>query len=390
MEKNYEVSYLENGQRKTIEITAQSIEDVKARFLADGCRVIRIKARSKRQGKKFPLPLFIQELTALLDAGLVVTEAIEALQASNQELHIRHIYGLLLEKLYQGYQLSQAMASMPSVFPELLLNTVASSEHTGQLPRALQRFQYYEQRMEEVRKRIKATMMYPMIVMSVGGLVLLFLLGVIIPRFALVFEGMKDLNDSARFIVWWGTLVDEHSKLLMLALVAGIMGLVMLAKNPSLRRQIISGFIRLPHLRDQHRLTILVRFYRTLGLLLQGGLPATQALSLSQAVLPTSHHARLHQILEGVKSGLPLSSTLESGSLTTPIAVRLLQTGERSGNLPEMCERIAAFYDEALERAIEIFSKVFEPLLMIVVGGIVGLVVFLLYMPIFELAGGIS
>jgi general secretion pathway protein F len=91
-----------------------------------------------------------------------------------------------------------------------------------------------------------------------------------------------------------------------------------------------------------------------------------------------------------IQSGKPLSWTLEQNRLTTPVASRLLSVGERSGELPQMCERIAAFYDEILERAIETFSKVFEPVLMLIVGGMVGLVVFLLYMPIFEIAGGLS
>jgi general secretion pathway protein F len=91
-----------------------------------------------------------------------------------------------------------------------------------------------------------------------------------------------------------------------------------------------------------------------------------------------------------VREGKSLSQTLDNYGLTTPVAARLLTVGERGGELPAMCERIAAFYDESLERAIETFSKVFEPILMLIVGGMVGLVVFLLYMPIFEMAGSLS
>lgn len=388
--KNYEVVYLDRGQRKTERVTAYSIEEIKGRYLQEGRIVMRVKQRTAFREKRFPLNLFIQELVALLEAGLVITEAIEALQASSREPHIRNVYDRLLEKLYQGHQLSQAMAALPAVFPELLLNTVASSEQTGHLPVALQRFQHYEQRMDTLRKRIKATLLYPTIVLGVGGLILCFLLGFIIPRFALVFEGMKNLNGSARFILWWGKLVESHGLLLLLLMALGLAGLVILLRNPAVRQAIMRQLLKLPQLRNQHQLTILVRFYRTLGLLLQGGLPAPQALSLTRTVLPVSHHAQLQQVLAGVQAGQSLSGTLDTQQLTTPIASRLLQVGERSGELPAMCERIAAFYDEALERAIETFSKVFEPILMMAVGGIVGLVVFLLYMPIFELAGGLS
>jgi len=117
---------------------------------------------------------------------------------------------------------------------------------------------------------------------------------------------------------------------------------------------------------------------------------AVEALQLTGSLLPNSYQPRLQQALMDVQAGKALSHCLETQGLTTPVASRLLVVGERSGELPAMCERIAAFYDENLERAIETFSKVFEPILMLIVGGLVGLVVFLLYMPIFEMAGGLA
>lgn len=388
--KLYDVVYLENGQRKTLQATASSAEAVRSQFIGDGYLVMQVRPRTALREKNFPLGLFIQELVALLEAGLVITEAIEALQASCREPHVRNIYNHLLEKLYQGNQLSQAMAAMPSIFPALLLNTVASSEQTGHLPVALQRFQHYEQRMEILHKLIKATLLYPTIVISIGGLIVCFLLGFIIPRFAQVFSGMKTPSGSAQFILWWGDLVENYGPLLLLATIFSVIALIVLLRKASIRQKLILRLLKLPQLRRQHQLTVLVRFYRTLGLLLQGGLPVPQALALTRSILPESHQTSLNQVLDGVSAGQTLSVMLESQHLTTPVASRLLQAGERSGELPVMCERIAAFYDEALERAIETFSKVFEPVLMLAVGGMVGLVVFLLYMPIFELAGGLS
>ncbi|MEW5561967.1 type II secretion system F family protein [Enterobacter asburiae] len=388
--KTFDVIYLEQGKRKQIQVTASSSAEAQQRLTAPGCTVMRVTARAAGRAKRFSLNLFIQELVALLEAGLVVTEAIEALHASSREPLTRNMLDTLLKKLYQGCQLSQAMAALPTIFPPLLVNTVRSSEQTGHLPLALKRFQHYEQRMEMLRKRVKATLMYPAIVMTVGGLILGFLLGFIIPRFAVVFEGMKNLTGSARFILWWGQLVENHGLALLLATGALLTGAISMLRTTAVRQTMTRLLLRLPQLRRQHQLTVLVRFYRTLGLLLQGGMPVVQALQLTRSILPASHHPQLQKVLEEVQAGQALSTTLEAQQMTTPVATRLLQAGERSGQLADMCERIAAFYDEALERAIEMFSKVFEPVLMMLVGGIVGLVVFLLYMPIFELAGGLS
>ncbi|MGU3414604.1 type II secretion system F family protein [Enterobacteriaceae bacterium C23F] len=388
--KSYTVITLTEGKRVSQTVLATSSDDAALRVTALGGLALSVRENRARRDKRFPLNLFLQELIALLEAGLVVVEAIEALRESSRDSVSTLVLETLVNRLYEGAQLSQAMSALPALFPPLLINTVASSEQTGHLPVALARFQYYEARMEALRKRIKATMLYPTIVISAGGAILVFLLGFIIPRFATVFEGMKSPSTSAQLILWWGKLTQQHGPLLLAGCVAAVTGIVLAARSPRLRQALSGLLLRLPQLREQHQLSVLVRFYRTLGLLLQGGLPAPQALTLSRDVLPASHRPQIEQVIQDVAAGESLSRMLEAQKLTTPVACRLLQVGEHSGELPAMCERIAAFYDESLERAIETFSKIFEPVLMMIVGGIVGLVVFLLYMPIFELAGGLQ
>lgn len=388
--KSYIVTLLQDGKRVNHTILAASPHEARTRAIYDGGLVLQVQERPVRREKRFPLNLFLQELIALLEAGLVVVEAVEALRESSRESTAALVLDTLVKKLYEGAQLSQAMAALPDLFPPLLINTVASSEQTGHLPEALKRFQFYESRMEVLRKRIKSTLLYPTIVISAGGAILFFLLGFIIPRFSVVFDGMKNPSDSARLILWWGRLTQSHGSLLLAGCAAAVVGVVMAARSPRLRQNALGLLLRIPALRQQHQLSVLVRFYRTLGLLLQGGLPAPDALMLSREILPASHQPQIENVIRSVAAGESLSRMLEAQQMTTPVATRLLQVGERSGELPAMCERIAAFYDESLERAIETFSKIFEPILMMIVGGIVGLVVFLLYMPIFELAGGLQ
>lgn len=388
--KSYTVTILQGGKRVSQTVLAASPDDASARIIAGGGIVLQVQERPARKEKRFPLNLFLQELIALLEAGLVVVEAVEALRESSRDGGTSLVLDTLVKKLYEGAQLSQAMMALPALFPPLLINTVASSEQTGHLPEALKRFQFYESRMEILRKRIKSTLLYPTIVIAAGGIILFFLLGFIIPRFSVVFDGMKNPSASAQLILWWGRLTQTHGSLLLAGCAAAVAGVVMAVRSPRLRQRALGLLLRIPALRQQHQLSVLVRFYRTLGLLLQGGLPAPDALMLSREILPATHRQQVEQVIRDVAAGESLSRMLEAQRMTTPVASRLLQVGERSGELPAMCERIAAFYDESLERAIETFSKIFEPILMMVVGGIVGLVVFLLYMPIFELAGGLQ
>ncbi|WP_010093775.1 type II secretion system F family protein, partial [Burkholderia ubonensis] len=141
---------------------------------------------------------------------------------------------------------------------------------------------------------------------------------------------------------------------------------------------------------DVCALFALTRFYRTVGLLIAGGTPVIAALELSGKTLPDHFRARLAAALTELRAGRPVAAVLAAHALTTSVAERLLRVGEQSGDLGGMCEHIAQFHDGALDRSIEMLSKVFEPVLMLAVGATVGAVVLLLYMPIFELAGSIG
>lgn len=147
---------------------------------------------------------------------------------------------------------------------------------------------------------------------------------------------------------------------------------------------------RAPKVRDVCALFALTRFYRTVGLLIAGGTPVIDALELSGKVLPAHFGARLAAALTELRAGRSVSTVFAAHALTTSVAERLLRVGEQSGDLGGMCEHIAQFHDGALDRSIEMISKVFEPVLMLAVGATVGAVVLLLYMPIFELAGSVG
>ena len=134
----------------------------------------------------------------------------------------------------------------------------------------------------------------------------------------------------------------------------------------------------------------MARFYRTLGMLLKGGTPILAALKSVSGLLDTALQQQMQLATNAISEGQAISIAMDNAGLTTPIALRMLRVGERSGKIGDMMERIAAFYDEELSRWIEWFTKLFEPILMLFIGLVIGVVVLLLYMPIFELAGNIQ
>jgi general secretion pathway protein F len=145
-----------------------------------------------------------------------------------------------------------------------------------------------------------------------------------------------------------------------------------------------------PALGERMRVYQLSRFYRTLGMLLRGGIAIVPAIGMVAGLLETSLRARLDRAAQMVREGLPLSQAMETAGLSTPVALRMLRVGERSGRMGEMMERVAAFHDEEMARWVDWFTRIFEPLLMAFIGVVIGLIVLLLYLPIFELAGTIQ
>jgi general secretion pathway protein F len=170
----------------------------------------------------------------------------------------------------------------------------------------------------------------------------------------------------------------------------GAMGLTYGLSRPALRKWLTQLLWRIPALGQRLRIFQLARFYRTLGMLLKGGTPIIAALGSVSGLLDATLQVKMQKASAAIQEGQPISMAMNQAGLTTPVALRMLRVGERSGKIGDMMERIAAFYDEELSRWIDWFTRLFEPILMLFIGLVIGVVVLLLYMPIFELAGNIQ
>jgi general secretion pathway protein F len=390
----FRVRVLADGKITQQTIEAASETEVRARFAEKGGVVLEVR-RDKRIGRrsapKFALALFLQELSTLLDAGLVLIEALEALRdKADSGKDAKYVIDQILAVMVEGKPLSKALAQQPAIFPPLLVATIESSEGSGQLPVVLKRYQQYEVRIEQVRKRVTGALIYPAVVIGVGIAILLFMAFFVIPRFAVVFESLATLPATAQAMLWWATLLRENGMAVGLAVAASFAGAGLAIRSAAFKRAAQRLMWRAPKVRDICALFALTRFYRTVGLLIAGGTPVIVALELSGKVLPEHFRPRLAAALTEMRAGRPVAAVLAAHALTTSVAERLLRVGEQSGDLGGMCEHIAQFHDGALDRAIEMLSKVFEPVLMLAVGATVGAVVLLLYMPIFELAGSVG
>jgi general secretion pathway protein F len=194
----------------------------------------------------------------------------------------------------------------------------------------------------------------------------------------------------SQMLLNWGEAVEKHGSLILLGAVGLIASLVLALAQPATRAVLTRLAWRTPAVGEHLRTFVLARFYRSLGMLLIGGIPIVTALGMVSGLLSAPLRSGAATAMEAMRRGETISAAFARGELTTPVAARLLRVGEKSGRMGEMMERIAIFHDEEMARWVDWFTRLFEPLLMVFIGLTIGLIVVLLYMPIFELAGSIQ
>ena len=399
--KRFEIRVLNaDASVQTLVIDALDESDARLQVGRQGLTVVRLKSLGAMGSigslgggarPRFTLVLFAQELLVLLEAGLSIVESLEALCDQAAAQSTRSVLGRLLGAVREGRRFSAALAAQREVFPPLFIGVVQASEGTSDLPQALRRFLEYRRRVDAVRNKVSSAAIYPTILMGVGALVTLFLVGYVVPRFAEVYEGSgRELPLVSQVMLRLGRFASAHLIELLLATLTTVVFLGLLARRLWRSGAIARAFGAIPGLGERLRVFELARLYRTLGMLLGGGIPLVSAMTTVDAVISTAWRERLAAARALIEAGTPLSLAFERCELTTPISLRLLAVGERSGELASMLEQSAVFHDGEIERWIDRFTRSFEPLLMAAIGIVVGVIVVMLYMPIFDLAGGLQ
>lgn len=341
--------------------------------------------------ERFSVMLFSQELLVLLKAGLPLVSAIETLTEKERSAHARAVLQSVSETLRQGRPLSTALEQHPTSFSPLYVSTIRASERTSDLAPALGRYIAYQNQVDAIRKRLLNASIYPVLLMLTGGLVSLFLLLFVVPRFGKIYvERGTDLPWVSSLLLQWGQMVEGHTTLVIGVLIAIVAGLWYISRLPRVRSTIGAMLWRLPAIGERMQTYQLARFYRTIGMLLRGGMPLVTALQMGAQLLHPVLRERLFAASREISEGQPVSGAMERNGLTTPVALRMLSVGEQSGNMGEMMDSIAQFHDEEISRWVDWFTRLFEPILMAFIGIVIGGIVILMYMPIFELAGSLK
>lgn len=382
-----------------VSLEASSFDEARLLAREKGLDIVSIRqqwrwfAQRRRKDPPFDLLLFTQELRSLLAAGLSLIESLGALSRKEAAISRRNLTEVIIRHLREGKTLSAALREFPAIFPPLYIALVAASEQTGDLSGSLSRFIDYRSQMDMARKRVVSATIYPIFLLGVGAFVILFLMTYVVPRFSRIYEDFgSNLPLMSRLLMQWGQLLDTYGWQVTLAVVGGAAVVFVLFRRAVLSPVLMKWVLELRVLRilrERFQTYALSRFYRTLGLLQQEGLPIINALGLARELLPEDGRLALDRVAIEVRAGVALSEALEKHELAPAVASDLLRVGEKTGDVGEKMIRIADFYDAEIARWTEWFLRLFEPLLMLTIGLFIAFIVVLLYLPIFELAGSI-
>ena len=405
-----------DGTARPLVVEAADLAGARRRLLLDGLTPLELapvspigsglRRASGKASSKFDVDLFCQELYALVTAGISMGEALETLatkegrgaaaaagatSAPRAAVDTGSVLGKLHASVREGLPLSSALAQHPDIFPSVLCESLRAAERTSDYGPALERFVRYRRLTRAVREKLLAASIYPLILLGVSTLVMLFLVGYVVPRFADVYADMGDkLPTASRVLLWMGSGISARPWITVLGLAATVAGIVAAVRSAAFRAGIMALMQRIPRLREVLVAAEFSRLYRTLALLLHGGIPMVTSIQVARGLLPPHLARRLDLAERAVSEGRTFSDSLREQGLSTAVADRFFRVGEGSGKLAEMIDRAADFHEEEVARGADWLGRVIGPFLMLIMGLVIGMVVVLMYMPIFSLAEAIQ
>jgi len=341
------------------------------------------------------LVTFTRLFATMIDAGLPLVQCLEILSGQQTNKIFAGVLRDVKNSVEQGASFSDALRKHPKVFDELFVNLVHAGEVGGILDTIMQRLSVYLEKRQKLVRQVRGAMVYPSIVIVIAGGVMTVLLTFVIPAFERMFAdfgGGKDaLPKLTQIIVALSHGFVSYLPFIVVAVLIAIGAFIYTYRTPAWKRAVHAGLLKAPIMGPVLRKIAVARFTRTLGTLLQSGVPILDALDIcartaGNVVIESGiQHVRT-KISEGKNMAEPLAET----KVFPDMVVQMIAVGEQTGALDQMLNKIADFYEEETDIAVAAMTSAIEPILMVGVGGMVGVVLISMYLPIFSLAGNIK
>ena len=378
--------------------TAESAEELRKDFERKEYLIYTLRPRnliagllrpaSSGAGKVTPKEflIFNQELVSLIHAGLPIVACLDILIERRKNPAFRKALEEIRERVRSGAALSEGFASYRHLFPPIYASTLASGERSGEIESVVRRHIKYTKTVIAVRKKVFAAMVYPamLLVMAVG--LIGFLILWVMPKFASFYEEFgADLPLLTRVLMGVSELTTRNAWVVVLGVVGGWLALMAWTRSEAGRVQFDRVKLSLPLVGSiLHRYSI-ANFTRTLGTLLEGGIPLVEALEIaSPALRNQAFRSAVVKTSVSVREGQPLWESLEQTGLMTDLAIEMVKVGESTGSLETMLSNVADFYDEEIDSDLTTLTSLLEPAMLVIMGFLIAMILLALYMPLLE------
>lgn len=384
------------GKRMKGDMPAKNASLVKAELRRQGMNPQTVRERSKplfgSSGKKISqgeVAIFSRQIATMMSSGVPMVQAFDIIAEGQKNVRFKNVLLDVKQSIEGGLSLSEALGKFPLQFDELYCNLVQAGESAGVLDTVLDTVATYKERTESMKKKIKKALFYPAMVLAVVIAVIMIMLLFVVPVFAKTFQDAgANLPAPTQFLVDASEFMQSYWWLVIGIMVGSIVAVIM-AKNRSRKfaHFLDKTTLKMPVMGAITRNSCIARFARTLGVTFRAGVPLVEALdSVAGATGNIVYSDAVRQMRDDIAVGHQLQLSMKQTQLFPNMVVQMTAIGEESGSLDHMLMKVAEFYEEEVENAVDTLSTLLEPLIMVVLGTLVGGIVVALYLPIFKLA----
>jgi type IV pilus assembly protein PilC len=350
------------------------------------------KQRQGRRGGKVnagDIAVFSRQLATMLAAGIPLVQAFEIVGSGNEKPSMQRLILDVKSDVEGGTSLHEALGKHPLYFDDLYVNLVEAGEHAGALESLLEKIATYKEKTEALKKKVKKALFYPAAVMAVAVLVTIVLLVFVIPQFEALYKGFgADLPAFTQLVIHISQLVQHDGVFIAIALAGAVWAFIYFKKRSKAMREFLDRLIlRVPIIGPILNKAAIARYARTLSTMFAAGVPLVEALdSVAGATGNIVYENAVLRMRDEVSTGQRLQRAMEGTGLFPNMVNQMIAVGEESGSLDEMSAKVATFYEAEVDNAVDAMSSLLEPLIMLILGVLVGGLVIAMYLPIFKLA----
>ncbi len=381
------------GKRVKGKSVASSEAALRSTLRRQGVVPIKVRKEStlfSSQGKVTPadIAIFSRQLATMLTAGIPLVQAFEIVGAGHDVPAVRKLILNIKTDVEGGTTLADALARHPLYFDDLFVNLVEAGEQAGALESLLDKIATYKEKTEALKKKIKKALTYPTAVLVVALVVTVILLIFVIPQFEDLFKGFgADLPAFTQMVINLSEFVQAKGWFLAISIGGGIYGFLEWKKRSRKLRHLIDRLsLKLPIIGTILNKAAIARYARTLATMFNAGVPLVEALeSVAGATGNIVYENAVMQIREEVATGQRLAASMENARIFPNMVIQMIAVGEESGALDDMASKVADFYEEEVDNAVDSMSSLLEPMIMAILGVLVGGLVIAMYLPIFKM-----